>query len=178
MCTIAAALGAASSVASYAGQAQQAAAANTAALANAQSASISAGYKYADLGQKYIYDSKGLQREANKAVMQGRAAIASGVSSAGDAGVSGLSLNSLIADTRREAAENAWAAKEKRDDMRTALILNDKSVEAEAQGRINSMPMQSGPSPLGLAIGIGSSIAQGGQKSGWWDAGFPKILPG
>lgn len=173
MCTIAAALQGASSVASYIGQAQAANAQNEAALANAQNASIAAGYKYADNHARYIYNSKDLQRQAYKATMEGRAHVGSGVASAGAAGVTGLSLNALIADQRRQTAENAYVASAKRDDLYQSVILDDKSIEAEAQGRIASMPMTSGPSPLGLAINVGTSLAQGGDSRGWWDAGFP-----
>lgn len=173
MCDPATAIGAASSIAGYAGQAQAANAANAASLANAQSASIAAGYKYADAGQKFIYDSKALQREANKAVLAGRAAVATGMASSGSTGVAGLSLGALVADTRRQAAENVYVTEEKRDDRYAGLITETKSYEAEAQGRINSMPMRSGPNPLGLAIELGTAGMKGGQNAGYWDAGFP-----
>lgn len=161
MCTIAAAIGGLSSVASFAGQQQAANAANEAALANAQSASIAAGWKYSDAANKFIYDSKGLQREAGNAVMAGRAAVSSGVASAGGSGATGISLGALIADARQTAAENAYVAGEKRDDLFTSLITQRKSYEAEAQGRINSMPMTAGPSPLALALNIGTAGVQG-----------------
>lgn len=165
MCTVAAAIGGLSSVASFVGQQQAANAQNAASLANAQSASIAAGYKYADTNARYVYNSKDLQRQANKAVLEGRARVATGVASAGGAGVSGLSLGALIADQKRQTAENAYVATEKRDDLFQSTILDNKTAEAEAQGRINSMPMSSGPNPLGLAINLAEAGAKG---MGWW----------
>lgn len=178
MCTIAAALGGLSSVASFAGQQQAASAANSASLANAQSASLAAGWKYSDAGNKFIYDSKALQREAGKAVLAGRAAVSSGVASAGSAGASGISLGALIADARQTAAENAYTATEKRDDLFTSLITQRKSYEAEAQGRINSMPMTAGPSPLSLALNIGTSALGGYASANNLNTGIWAGVPG
>ena len=44
-----------------------------------------------------------------------------------------------------------------------------KSVESEAQQRINSMPFMEGPNPLGLAINIAGAAAGGMNTSnpGW-----------
>lgn len=168
MCTPVAAVMGLQAVASYAGQQQATQANNEAALANAQSASIAAGYKYADNNARYAYNARSLQREAYKAAMEGRARESTGVASAGSAGVSGISLGALIADTRRQAAENAYVAGEKRADLFQSTILNNQAAEAEAQGRINSFPMASGPSPLGLAINLGDAVVQGGKSKGWW----------
>lgn len=172
MCTIAAALGGLSSAANYMGQVAAADAANAASKQNAINANVAAGWKYSDLGARFIYNSKGLQREAGKAVMDSRAAVATGIASAGDAGVTGPSLGSLVAATKQQGAENAFVAESKRDDLKMGLITDLKSTEAEAANRIASMPPQSPPSLLGLAIGFADAVGRGGQSQGWWNGGY------
>ena len=169
MCTIAAALTAASSVAQYAGQAQATKAYNTQAAAAHQDAGIAASNKYGDLQRRYNYEAKATNQEGYRAALRARSEQGSLVASAGSAGIAGgsLTLDNLIAASRQVGAENEARVQAKRDDSREALIGQFDSVEAEAQQRINSMPFKAGPSPLGLAINLASAAAGGAQTAGY-----------
>lgn len=170
MCTIAAAFGALSSVASFAGESQAAAEYNNAARQNAVNASLAAQNKYEDAQRKYIYDSKATQKEGYQATLKGRSSVAVGRASAGSAGIdaSSISLANLIAAEEQTAAENISRTRLKQEDLTDSFKSEVRSYEAEAKNRIASMPFKSGPNPLGLAIGIAGSVVKGGQEKGWW----------
>lgn len=163
MCTVSAALMAGSAVISHVGKVNETNAYNDAAAANAQQASLAAQRKYDDEQRKFVYDSKVNQKEGYEAAMKGRAATSSAVAQAGAAGfdVGSISVASLIAAERQRTAENLSRVDLKQDDLRYNYDARVDSYEAEAQGRINSMPYKAGPSPLGLAINIGTAALSG-----------------
>lgn len=169
MCSIAAAglaMSAASSAASFVGQQQQTDSYNAAARTNANNASIAASYKYNDASRRYTYDEMALQKEAYDAAMRGRASTAAGVASSGDSGFTGISLNNLIGASQQTTAENISRIRMKQDEARDQFNSTVKGAELEAKARTDSMPMKSGPSPLGLAIGMAGSVmgSEFGQK--------------
>ena len=167
-------IGIAGQVANFAAQSQAAKAANTAALANAQSASLAATHKYEAEGRHLIYANRREQQEGYKAVMQGREAAATGEASAGAAGfdASSISVGALLATAHNKTWQNIDVMDTKMEDNEQAYRSAVKTAEAEAQGRINSMPMKPGPNPLALGINVAGGLMQGGQKMGWWDAGM------
>jgi hypothetical protein len=154
------------SVLGYAQQSQAADAKNAYAMANAQSASMAAQRKYEDEQRKFIYDSKVNQKEAYDATLRGRSAVASGVASAGAAGfdASSISVAGLLAAERQKTAENLSRSSLKQEDLLFNYDARVDSYEAEAQGRINSVPMTTGPSPLALALSIGNDVVKYQQK--------------
>ena len=170
MCTIAAAFGALSSVSSFAQQSQQTKDYNAAAAQNAVNASLGAQHKYEDEQRRTIYDEKANQKEGYKAALAGRASVATGVASAGGAGIdaSSITLSNLIAEEDQKTAENLSRVRLKGDDIADSYKSSVRGYQSEAEGRIASMPFKAGPSPLGLAIGIGSQLATGGTDRGWW----------
>lgn len=163
MCTVAAALQGASAVVGFVGQANAANAYNEAALQNAQNAGLAAQRKYDDEQRKFIYDSKVNQKEGYEAALKGRATYASGVAQAGASGfdVSSLSVEDILAAERQRTAENLSRVDLKQDDLTRSYLGKVDSYEAEAQNRINSMPMKEGPNPLGLAINLGTAALGG-----------------
>lgn len=169
MCTIAAALMAASSAVQFAGQVQATNAYNAQAAAAHRDAGIAASNKYGDLQRRYTYETKATNQEGYKAALRQRSEQGSLVASAGSAGIAGgsLTLDNLIAASRQVGAENEARVQAKRDDSQEALIGQFDSVRAEAQQRINSMPFKAGPNPLGLAINLASAAAGGAQTAGY-----------
>lgn len=166
-------LGIAGQVANFAAQSSAANAQNKAALANAQNASIAATHKYEAEGRRLRYNSMREQQEGYKAVMAGRQAQATGVASAGGAGIDlgSISVGALMANEANKTQQNLDVLNTKFEDNQQAYLSATKSYEAEAQGRINSMPMKPGPNPLALGINIASGVAKGGQNMGWWNTG-------
>jgi len=147
-----------SSVAGFVGQQQAAGAANTASLANAQSANIAAQGKYEDEQRKYIYDSRALQQQGYDATLKGREAVATGVATAGSSGVSGISVENILAAARQQTAENISRVNTKQDDLFNSYQSRVDTYEAEALGRQAAAPMRSGPSPLALGLNIASDV--------------------
>jgi hypothetical protein len=152
-------LSAASQVAGFSAQQQQTDAYNAAARQNAINAGVAASNKYADEGRSYVYDSKKNMQEGMKAVFSGRKARGTAIASAGSAGIDGssISLGDIVSDINNETALNLDNVAAKQDDMKHALVSNLKSYEAEARGRINSMPYKEGPSPFALGLNIASA---------------------
>ncbi|CAB4124788.1 hypothetical protein UFOVP63_30 [uncultured Caudovirales phage] len=176
MCTIAAAIGAAGTVAQFAGQQQQADAQNAASEANAASARAAAANKYDASQRRDYFDQISAQKEGYDAAMKGRASIGTANASSGDSGVAGTTLGEIIASGQAQSAENQSRVDMKRADITQSYLDNVKGYQAEAQARINSMPKQDGPNPLGLAIGLASAGAQGAQNGWGWKMGFPTTV--
>ncbi len=70
------------------------------------------------------------------------------------AGVSGNSLDSLLADVGRRASWNRTTERENTDNIMQQLTVQSKGYNIQAQSRIDSV---SKPSPLSLISGIASS---------------------
>lgn len=163
MCTLMAAVAAASSAVQFMGQVQATNAHNAQAAAAHRDARIAAGNKYGDIQRRYNYDAKANNQEGYKAALKGRSEIATGIASAGSAGIAGgsITLENLEAMSRQIAAENEARVQTKRDDLRESFIGQGQSIQAEAQQRINSIPFKAKPNPLGLAINFASAAVQG-----------------
>jgi hypothetical protein len=158
-----AAVAAAGSIVQFAGQAQATNDYNAQAAAAHRDARIAAVNKYGDIQRRYNYDAKANNQEGYKAALKGRAEIATGMASAGSAGIAGgsITLENLESMSRQIAAENETRVQTKRDDLRESFLGQGQSIQAEASQRINSMPFKRGPSPLGLAINLASAGVQG-----------------
>lgn len=163
MCDLVTALSVASSAAAFAGQSQAANEQNARNLQAQTDASVAAGWRYYDEGQRFAYNAKAIQQDGYDLSIKARENRASGIASAGTAGVSGLTLGSLVADTFQKEAENKNRLATKREDLGSAYTSTVKSIEAGAQSTINSLPYDPGPSVLGLAINVATPIA----KSDW-----------
>lgn len=157
----------AGSVAQFAGQSQQTAQYNAAAKQNGINANVAAEHQFADEGRKYIYDMRELQQEGYAATMKGRQAVGTSIASAGASGfdASSFSVGDIISSENQKTAQSMDNIRTKQDDKGNALRSADDTIEAQTQGRINSMPGKAAPSALGLAIGLGSDIAGGLAKS-------------
>jgi uncharacterized membrane protein len=143
-------------VAGYAGQVQQTNAYNEAAAQNAVNASLAAQRKYEDEGRSLVYDTKRNMQEGYDAEMKARQARGTAIASAGGSGldISGITVGAILSDINQQNAINQGNVSAKQDDMIAGTKSRNRSYEAEAQGRINSMPFKATPSPLGLAINL------------------------
>ena len=165
MCDPASAVMAASAVAGAAGQQQQADAANQAAMTNGRNANLSAQNTYDAEARRTIYDAKSAQKEGYDATLRGRASAATGIASSGDSGFQGNSLEDLVSAEQQKIATNESKTRLKQEDITQVYIDKTKAAQMQAQGRIDSMPMKSGASPLGLAIGLAGAAAQGNKNN-------------
>jgi hypothetical protein len=109
------------------------------------------------------FDARSAQKEGYASIMRGREAVSTVRASAGASGfdIGSLSVGAIIAAERQKTAENSDKVRSKMEDLKTSYEAKVDSYEAEAQGRINSMPFKAGPNPLGLAINLAGAAYQG-----------------
>jgi hypothetical protein len=152
---------------------------NAQAAAAHRDALIAATNKYKDIDSKYIFDAKSLNQDGYKAALQARESLATGVASSGAMGFNpgSITIGNLVAQTQQQGAQNEANIQTKRDDARQQLVGQGESIEAEAAQRINSTPFKREPSPLGMVLGIGTSLVKGFSGNGMM-AGFGSGMPG
>ena len=167
------ALGIVGAIAQYQQQKQATDEYNANAMAAHRDARIAATNKYRDVQSKYIYDNKSVLQEGYKAALKGRESMATGVASSGAAGIDphSATIEYLVAQNSQQMAQNESNLQTKRDDMFAQMMGQEDSIKAEAQQRINSMPLKSDPSPLGMILGIGKAVV-GGIGGGGGLSGF------
>lgn len=155
----AAALSAAGQVVSYNGQVAATNAANAQAAAAHRNAGMAAQSQYEDYQRKFIYESRENQQKGMEAAMAGRAAVARGVAAAGASGIdaSSLSVTDLLNEQRRQTAQNLQNVSSRQSDLTQAFQGDVRASQQTAQGRIDASPWQTGPSKLGLMIGLAST---------------------
>lgn len=132
-------------------------------LLNAQSANLAASNQYADIGKQFTYDARSAQQEANQAVSSINQAKGTTLASSGTSGFSGSSLTvgSLMSDYSRQAADADNAYHAKMDDSRSAYVSKGKTIQSQAQDRINSMQFQAQPDGSVLGLNIANSVVRG-----------------
>lgn len=177
MCTPLAAVGfglsAISSAAEYGQSVNDTKMYNSQAKQNAINASVAATHKYEDEGRKYAYDVKNVQQQGYKQAIAARQATGTAIASAGSSGIDGSShtVQAILSDIDQQEAINEANSQAKIDDRKEGYSSAVESYEAEAQGRINSMPFKAKPSPLGAILGIATSgldaTAQTPQGKSW-----------
>jgi hypothetical protein len=164
------AVNAAQSVAGYAGQVQQAKQQNKLYVANAVNANKAAVNQYADTQQRIGQEQEAAAQQKIEVAREARAARATALVTAGEAGVSGLSVQGLLQEFYgREGQFNAntdrnlqWTEQQLTNSM--------KGLKAQATDRINSV--QRAPRPSFLDAGL--RIIAGGLDS---YSDYKKTLP-
>lgn len=153
------ALSAAGQVVSYNGQVAATDAANAQAAAAHRNAGLAATQQYEESQRKFIYESRSNQQRGFEAAQAGRAAIAQGVAAAGASGIDAgsISVADILNDQRRQTAQNLQNVSTRQSDLTQSFISEGRAIEQQAQGRIDATPWQTGPSKLGLAIGLAST---------------------
>lgn len=146
------ALGTAQTVMGYAGERQAAATQNAMVRENQKAANANLVREYADVQTRQI------QEEDAAAVQKqdiSREARATTMAAAGEAGVSGLSVDALLADVYGKEATAKDRISQNSGFTTANLTREMDGLKAKAQDRINSMPWATGPSPLAAALKIG-----------------------
>lgn len=149
---IGAALSIASSAVGYMGAAQQAKQQNEYYSQNAQAANIAAGDQYNQLAYRNLQQRDAAGRDLTQMGIEGLKARGTAYAAAGEAGVTGLSVDALVGDYfaaegRQKEARQAQASMDQ-----AATYAEMDSVKANTQGRINSVQRASSPSPLPFLI--------------------------
>lgn len=97
------------------------------------------------------------QKQTQSQIEQAEASSEVAVSGAAS-GISGISLDNLLADVDRRAATNRQTEQTNTDMLMSQLQQQRKGINAQAESRINSAPAAS---PMSLIAGIGSAGISG-----------------
>jgi hypothetical protein len=151
------AIGGAQTVTSYIGEKQAAATQNALAQQNQQAANASLVREYADVQTRQIQEKDAAAVQKQDVAREARAARATTMAAAGEAGVSGLSVDALLADVYGKEATSKDRISQNSGFTTDNLTREMDGLKAKAQDRINSMPWSSGPSPFASALKIGGT---------------------
>lgn len=148
-------IGAAQTVAGYMGEKQAAEQQNAMVRQNQIAANQNAVREYADIQTRQIQEEDAAAVQKQDVAREARAARASTMAAAGEAGVSGLSVDALLADVYGKEATAKDRISQNTGFTTQNLTRELDGVKAKAQDRINSMPWARGPSPFAAALKIG-----------------------
>ena len=165
MCSIelaALAVGALSSGVSFAGQRQQAKAQMALQSQQIRAAQQKLGFQRTAALLERQQQEKAVAQEKGRAAKAGEAIVSRAVVSAGEAGVSGLSVQALMDDYIRQQAGQvaALTSQDKLYALRHGLNLQQLGMASEQEILGLSKPINK-PSALGLALNVGSSALSG-----------------
>ncbi|MCK0197063.1 hypothetical protein MWN34_09075 [Ancylobacter sp. 6x-1] len=161
------AIAAASSLVSYVGAAQQAKAQNQYYAQNAAAAQEAAVNQYAALGHKQEQERKAASLDLQQSNLEALKARSTTATGAGEAGVSGLSVDALIGDIFAQQGRKTEAITSNYAMTSDSIRAQMDEVQAQATSRINSVQRAASPNPLayivqgasnGLAIASGKSV--------------------
>lgn len=152
---VAAALGTAQTVTGYVGERQAAAAQNAMVRENQKAANANLVREYADVQTRQIQEEDAAAVQKQDISREARAARATTMAAAGEAGVSGLSVDALLADVYGKEATAKDRISQNSGFTTSNLTREMDGLKAKAQDRINSMPWVTGPSSFAAALKIG-----------------------
>lgn len=144
--------------AQYNAEKQQAAMTEAAYQQNKSNAHTALRSDYSQNNLRAIQEGEKKSAEDQKARIQQAKLKAKSRLSAGEAGITGISVSNLTADIATQASTEAASREYNYISTINQLQEEGKSAQARAQSRIDSAPRGVKPSKLGLIAGIGSSF--------------------
>jgi hypothetical protein len=149
---IGAALSIASSAVGYMGAAQQAKQQNEYYVQNAQAANIAAGNQYAQLQHREIQQRDAASRDMMQMGIEGLKARGTAQAAAGEAGVTGLSVDALMGSFFAAEGQKKEARSSQFSMDQAATYAEMDTVKAQTEARINSVQRADSPSFLPFLI--------------------------
>lgn len=141
---------------------------NKAAKAGWRNALIDQSFQNRQNQRQYIEGDRAARQTGYDAAMAARAATASAKNSAVSGGISGNTVNALIAEQLRIGARNQSRVQDQRDNNKAAYSAQAEGIRAQTQSRINSIKGGSfglmDIAQIGLSTGL--SIAGHGSAKG------------
>lgn len=129
---------------------------------NRRAAVAAANDRYASLSNKTLQEREAASQELIQQKIEGMQKKATAAVSAGEGGVTGLSVNALLADFEGQMARRAEAT---RTNFKIKQQHNADEMVAtyhNTVGRINSVRQASNPSPLPFILqGLGGALGKG-----------------
>lgn len=146
-----------SSVASYGAAKREAAAQDQYYLDNKANAERSASYEHGQLELRKAQEMDAAGAKSFDNMLETRAKAAHAEAAAGDAGISGLSIDSLIGDIYGAGGRTNDRIKQNEEMTLAQLSAEGRGIDARMEGRINSV--RKGVQPSGLALGLNIASA-------------------
>lgn len=155
------------SMMSFSAAQQQADAQNQYYLDNAREAQRAATDQYMYQNVRFQQEKEAAQQQAFEVAQEGLKKRASAYTSAGEAGVSGLSVDALVGDLFAQTGRRQMSVDTQFQMTRENIVAEGRQSQAQAQSRINSVQRVHGPSPMAYLIkGITGGLSGLGGKSG------------
>ena len=151
------AIGAVSQVAGYMGAKNEASAQNQLAANNRIEANRAAADQYAATQNRMLQEQAAAGRDVEQADMTSAKARGTAQVTSGEAGISGMTVDSLIADYNAQQGKFERTTAQNLEMTQQQLRDNMDGVKAQTTSRINSVQKAAKPSFLPYAIGIASS---------------------
>ncbi|MCB5203179.1 hypothetical protein LH464_11930 [Neorhizobium sp. T786] len=139
----------------FVGAQQQAKAQNDMVRENQKAANANLVREYADVQTRQIQEEDATAVQKQDLSREARAARATTMAAAGEAGVAGLSVDALLADVYGKEAMAKDRISQNSGFITQNLSREMDGLKAKAKDRINSMPWATGPSPFAAALKIG-----------------------
>lgn len=150
-------VGTVQAVSSYGAASQQAQAQNDLYAANKVSAENASIYEHQSLAMRRVQEDQASGAKLFDNALETKSKEARAETAAGEAGISGLSVDSLISDIWGASDRTAGRISDNRDMTLTQLNAEDQSVEARKTDRTNSVRKGVAPSMLSLGLNIASN---------------------
>ncbi|MFG1395867.1 virion core protein, T7 gp14 family [Roseixanthobacter pseudopolyaromaticivorans] len=160
---VSAALSIGGAVAGYAGAVKQANQQNQLYMDNAAEANRAAGDQYNALTHKRTQERAASSQQLFQNDLEGLRARSTARTSAGEAGVTGLSVDALLGDLGAQQGRKSEAIDSQYQMTTDSITAQTQEVKANTQSRINSVQRAAKPSFLPFLIG-GASGAVGAFK--------------
>lgn len=154
------AIGALGAVAQHAAATDQANAQTAQHYANKQNAEAALRADYSQLNLRAIQEGEAKSAESQKLRIKEAQAKSRARLTAGEAGVTGISVDNLVADIGQQAGMEEEARKYNYLNTINQLQREGEAAQARAHGRILSVPKGQKPSALGLVAGIGGAAVK------------------
>lgn len=133
---------------------------------NQLNANKAAQNKYQQEQRRLIEESRSAQQEGYDAALATASALSTGIVSAAGAGVTGVSVNALLADEVAIGGRNQARIKDKMNNLELGFLTNTKAYQQQAEGIVAANAYSKGPSKadgyLAVALGAAQGYAMGG----------------
>lgn len=128
---------------------------------NVVNAEASARDEHRQLTNRFLQEQEKTTQHKHVAMLEGAKKAATAENNAASAGVSGISVDNILADINGKTLLNMTYADRNYQFVAADLTEQLKATDTKMKGRIESIPVPQEPSPLGLIAGIAGAGVKG-----------------
>jgi len=128
-------------------------------------------FQYRQAQRQFIEQDRSARQAGYDAALQARAARASAVNSGASGGISGNTVDALIAEQMRVGARNQSRIQDQRTNNRAAFSARTEKIQSQTQSRINQTPTDSFGFLDAASIAANTALSIAGQNMNMPDKG-------